>query len=181
MSSTTTRKKTDLMKLIMSDYKVEIIDDNMHKFFVFMNGPPNSSYAGGLWKIRVELPDDYPYSSPSVIFVNKIYHPNVDQVSGIICVDVLNRTWSPMFDLVNVFETFLPRLLLYPNAADDPLNTEAAALILNDKETYEKKVKECLERYAKPVDVEKKSDKEVSADSGEDAGTSAALGPIKPY
>ncbi|KAJ0483895.1 putative ubiquitin-conjugating enzyme E2, ubiquitin-conjugating enzyme/RWD [Helianthus annuus] len=156
------------------------------------------SYAGGLWKIRVELPDDYPYSSPSVIFVNKIYHPNVDQVSGIICVDVLNRTWSPMFDLVNVFETFLPRLLLYPNAADDPLNTEAAALILNDKETYEKKVKGtyskyciycyqnipikvCLERYAKPEDVEKKSDKEVSADSGEDAGTSAAPGPIKPY
>ncbi|KAJ0717511.1 putative ubiquitin-conjugating enzyme/RWD [Helianthus annuus] len=50
-------------------------------------------------------------------------------------------------DLVNVFETFLPRLLLYPNAADDPLNTEAAALILNDKETYEKKVKGTYSKY----------------------------------
>ena len=47
----------------------------------------------------------------------------------------------PFFaDLVNVFEVFLPQLLLYPNPSD-PLNGEAAALMMRDRPAYEQKVK----------------------------------------
>jgi ubiquitin-conjugating enzyme E2 H len=43
-------------------------------------------------------------------------------------------------DLVNVFEVFLPQLLLYPNALD-PLNGEAAALMMRDGTAYDQRVK----------------------------------------
>lgn len=43
-------------------------------------------------------------------------------------------------DLVNVFEVFLPQLLLYPNPSD-PLNGEAAALMMRDRAAYEQRVK----------------------------------------
>lgn len=38
-------------------------------------------FADGRWKVHVELPDAYPYSSPSIGFVNRIFHPNIDEQS----------------------------------------------------------------------------------------------------
>lgn len=97
-------------------------------------------FEGGLWKIHVELPDQYPYKSPSIGFVNRIFHPNIDELSGSVCLDVINQTWSPMYDMVNIFEVFLPQLLRYPNPTD-PLNGEAAALMMREPKGYEVKVK----------------------------------------
>jgi len=48
-----------------------------------------------------------------------------------------------MFDMINIFEVFLPQLLRYPNPTD-PLNGEAAALLMRDPKTYELKVKGLL-------------------------------------
>jgi ubiquitin-conjugating enzyme E2 H len=45
-----------------------------------------------------------------------------------------------MADLVNVFDVFLPQLLRYPNP-NDPLNGEAANLLLRDAEKYNDRVR----------------------------------------
>ncbi|CAN1237256.1 Ubiquitin-conjugating enzyme E2 5 [Linum grandiflorum] len=106
MSSPSKRREMDLMKLMMSDYKVELINDGMQEFYVYFHGPNDSPYHGGVWRIRVELPEGYPYKSPSIGFINKIYHPNVDEMSGSVCLDVINQTWSPMFGKSFCFRVF---------------------------------------------------------------------------
>ncbi|KAJ8509329.1 hypothetical protein ONZ45_g8492 [Pleurotus djamor] len=52
-----------------------------------------------------------------------------------------------MFDLINIFESFLPQLLRYPNP-NDPLNGEAAALLMRHPKDYEAKVKDYVQRFA---------------------------------
>ncbi|ETS62102.1 hypothetical protein PaG_03662 [Moesziomyces aphidis] len=138
----------DLAKTsLMSDYEITLINDSMQEFYVRFHGPDETPFAGGVWKIHVELPDQYPYKSPSIGFMNKIFHPNIDELSGSVCLDVINQTWSPMFDCINIFEVFLPQLLRYPNPTD-PLNGEAAALLMREPKTYEARVKDYVQRFA---------------------------------
>ncbi|THH33621.1 hypothetical protein EUX98_g603 [Antrodiella citrinella] len=49
--------------------------------------------------------------------------------------------------MINIFEVFLPQLLRYPNP-NDPLNGEAAALLMRHPKEYDVKVKEYVQRYA---------------------------------
>lgn len=42
--------------------------------------------------------------------------------------------------MINIFEVFLPQLLRYPNPTD-PLNGEAAAMLMREAAGYEQKVK----------------------------------------
>jgi ubiquitin-conjugating enzyme E2 H len=102
------RREMDVKKLRMH-YDIELVhEDITNDLWVRFHGPPGSLYEGGIWKVHVELPDQYPYKSPSIGFITKMYHPNVDEASGSVCLDVINQTWSPMYELVNVFDTFLP-------------------------------------------------------------------------
>lgn len=135
------------MKLLMSDHEVELVNDNMQEFHVKFYGPKDTPYETGVWRLHVELPDNYPYKSPSIGFVNKIFHPNIDIASGSICLDVINSTWSPLYDLKNIVEWMIPGLLKEPNGSD-PLNNEAATLQLRDKKLYEEKIKEYIDKYA---------------------------------
>jgi ubiquitin-conjugating enzyme E2 H len=146
------RKNGDLTKLMMAGYEVELINDSCQEFFVKFAGPQDTLYEGATYKIRVGLPEQYPYHPPSIAFVNRVYHPNIDERSGSVCLDVINQTWTPLYSLVNVFQMFLPQLLTYPNMSD-PLNSQAASTWMKDRSQYEEKVKEYVRLYAQGADA----------------------------
>jgi len=133
------------MKLI-SRYEVNILTD-IDILTVKFPGPEDTSYEGGTWKIRVYLPEKYPYHAPKIGFINKVFHPNIDEASGVVCLNVIDESWSPLYDLRNVFDVFLPQLLTYPNPKD-PLNVQAAELLLKSPEEYGERVREYVTNFA---------------------------------
>lgn len=156
------------MKLLMSnDFKASLVDNNLKELCVCLEGPKDSPYEGGLWKVHVELPDQYPYKSPSIGFETKIFHPNIDEQSGSVCLDVINQTWSPMFTITHIFETFIPQLLNYPNAAD-PLNGDASSLYLSNKALYEDKVRAYVRKYANRGEILRQFNEEMGLEPDSD-------------
>lgn len=127
------RKMMDISALQKSGHIIEIEDDG--SMICKLCGPTDTPYENMNFKLRITLPLQYPFRSPSVGFIGKIYHPNVDYMSGTICLNVLNQEWTPVYNLVAIIETLLPQLLTYPNP-DDPLNEEAAKLLLENPEEY---------------------------------------------
>lgn len=158
------RMHTDVLKLIESKYEVTIVD-GLNEFFVKFHGPTGTPYEGGVWKIKVNLPENYPFKSPSIRFTNKVYHPNIGEASGKVCLDVINQAWTALYDLTNIFDAFLPQLLTYPNAID-PLNGDAAKLYLHEPDKYKQKVADYVKRFA-TEDAIRSGDSQVVASNSE--------------
>lgn len=153
-----TRILRDIQQLKAEGFKVRDEKGNedlsdFSKFIVNMVGPKDSAYEGYEYDIRFTITEQFPFKSPSVGFVQHILHPNVDEGSGSICLDSLNKGWSPAFSLLNIIQTQLPYLLQYPNP-NDPFNREAAAFLARDPDNYNKAVKAHCAKNARKVNLQ---------------------------
>merc|ERR1712060_1008029 len=97
--------------------------DNLRYFDVIVAGPSGSPYEGGIFKLELFLPEEYPMQPPKVRFLTRIYHPNIDRL-GRICLDILKDKWSPALQIRTVLLS-IQALLSAPNP-DDPLANDVA-------------------------------------------------------
>lgn len=122
-----------------------MINDDIFNWEATIMGPSKSPYAGGVYKLVIKFPDNYPFSPPKIKFTTKIYHPNIDAL-GNICLDILNVKWSPAMSISNVLLS-ITSLLDDPNP-HDPLNKEAADLYLTNNMGYKQKARFWTLNYA---------------------------------
>ncbi|XP_077864404.1 ubiquitin-conjugating enzyme E2 D4-like [Saccoglossus kowalevskii] len=74
--------------------KVQLLSDNLYLWNAEIPGPKQSLYKGGKFKVQISFPDNYPMAPPLVHFLTPIYHLNVSQNGGQVCLGLLNNdTW----------------------------------------------------------------------------------------
>ena len=120
--------------------------DNLYKWRGVIIGPPDSPYAGGIFNLSIEFPEDYPFRAPHVRFLTKVYHPNINS-HGAICLDILKDKWSPALSISKVLLS-IESLLTDPNP-DDPFMPEIANLLKSNPEKYKEQATLWTEAYAR--------------------------------
>jgi len=119
------------------------VEEDLFNWEGVIMAPSDSPYAGGVFKLNIRFPTDYPFKQPHIHFTTPIYHPNINS-SGGICLDILKTQWSPALTISKVLLSILS-LLTDPN---DPLVLEIAALYKSNKAAYEMKAREWTIMYA---------------------------------
>ncbi|KAG0290600.1 hypothetical protein BGZ96_005941 [Linnemannia gamsii] len=110
-----------------------ILGEDMSDIQAWIQGPEGTPYAGGYFRLRVQLNADFPNSPPKCFFVTKIFHPNVSK-QGEVCVSTLKKDWKKTLGLKHIL-LVVKCLLIYPNP-ESALNEEAGRLLLERYDDY---------------------------------------------
>ena len=73
-------------------------DDNITIWQATIFGPEGTPYHGGIFSLKIQFTNEYPFKPPSIYFTTPIYHCNINQ-SGGICLDILKDNWSPALNI----------------------------------------------------------------------------------
>lgn len=110
---------------------------------IIMDGPLDSPYMGGKFKIKITFQTDYPKSQPLFEFMTPICHINIHKKH--ICLDSLDKYNENSTILNCLSQIFM--MLTSPN--ETSAYTEYKDLYINHYGDYLKKAREMTREYAK--------------------------------
>ena len=135
----------DIQKTPPEGITAGLKNGNIHEWIATLVGPSGTPYEGGVFKLKIVFPTDYPFKPPKIIFTTPIYHCNISS-KGDICLDILKDNWSPALTASKVFLS-ISSLLNDPNP-NDPLEPDIATLYRTNRAKHDQLAREHATLYA---------------------------------
>ena len=148
------RQYQDLLKNPVDGFSAGIDENNLYKWHATLMGPQDTLYEGGVFKVVITFPKNYPNNPPEFKFVSQIYHPNIHH-DGKVCISILHppgddiygyetavERWRPIHNVQSIVLSIIS-LLSDPND-ESPANIDAAKVWREDKTQYKKNVYKCV-------------------------------------
>ena len=135
----------DISKDTPANCSAGLLSNDLFIWQATIIGPSETPYEGGIFRLKMVFPTDYPFKSPSVTFTTRIYHPNINE-NGSICLDILKDQWSPVLTVSKLLLSICS-LLNEPNP-NDPLIPSIANLYKTNREQFNANAREYTLKYA---------------------------------
>lgn len=145
-------EKPDPTDVFGVDYWDPDHPDILH-WSVTIIGPIDTFYEGGYFLLSIDFQDTYPEKKPEVRFKTKIYHSNVSQTTGHVCISTLNN-WdksNPKPSMKDVLEDIV--FLMY-NPTPEHGYGKFDQEYIKDISKFEKNAKEWVKIYANVDDYD---------------------------
>jgi ubiquitin-conjugating enzyme E2 D/E len=139
------REQQDLSKDAPDSCSAGPRGENLYVWDAMILGPSDSPFAGGIFNLEIHFPTDYPFKPPKILFLTKIYHPNIAS-NGNICLDILKDQWSPALTVGKALLSICS-LLTDPNPKD-PLVPAIADQYMHDRSLYDNTARQWTLKYA---------------------------------
>lgn len=140
---------------------VELSDDQLHEWKVYIEGPKETFYEGGIFQLAMKFPSDYPMSPPTVTFISDFWHPNV-YPDGKVCISILHppgvdemsgelpeERWLPTQTVTTILLSIIS-LLSAPNTSS-PANVDASVEWRKSPSGYKERCRVLVEKANKNV------------------------------
>ncbi|TIA89352.1 hypothetical protein E3P99_02139 [Wallemia hederae] len=118
-----------------SGITVQMVDENPYHLLGSFAGPEDTPYEGGEFNVDIQVPDSYPFKPLKMKFITRVYHPNISSQTGLICLDILGKEWSPVLTLKSTLIS-LQSLLCSP-VPEDPQDAVVAKVYTTDRKKFE--------------------------------------------
>jgi len=118
--------------------RVTVSEDDLACIQAEIDGPVGTPYEGGLFRMKLIIPSDFPSAPPKGYFLTRIFHPNIAK-NGEICVNVLKKDWKPSLGVRHVLTVV--RCLLIEPYPESALNEEAGRMLMEDYDGYARHAK----------------------------------------
>ena len=150
MSKAAQRLKNEFNSLINNgSYGATILLENESDLFnwiVILQGPEDTPYSQGVFKLKFKFPENYPFKAPDVKFLTTVYHPNIKTDTGEICQDVFASGWAPTQKVEEILEKLIT--MLKEPSTSSPLENDICQEYINNREKYNKTAREYTTKYA---------------------------------
>ncbi|KAM3721524.1 Ubiquitin-conjugating enzyme E2 [Dirofilaria immitis] len=119
--------------------------DNIYEWTAVINGPENTVYEGGTFFVQMFVPSTYPFNSPKVQFLTRIYHCNINR-HGVVNIDILRDRWSSSMTIATILQEIVA--LLHNCKPENALLENVAEQYMNNRKEFDATARVWTSRFA---------------------------------
>lgn len=135
-------KNSEILPIIRCEY----INNNKKKWKIVFTGSHCSPYDDGYFILELLFEKGpFPKFGPEAKFITKMFHPNIDEKNGHVCINILND-WDPKTTIEDVILGILE--IMDNPVPDGGYSNEAKKLLETNVDEFYKRVEEYTAVYA---------------------------------